>query len=77
VTFVNFAELHERYDCVLRDIATKIGEPPVSFERPKPEGTSILPGSARIGAYKEHFDAADLQLFRTIAGPTMDRLGLN
>lgn len=75
VTFVNFADLYFRYDCVIRDIAATLGEAPVSFDRPKPQGTSILPGTARVGSYKEHFDADDLQLFRDVAGPTMDRLG--
>ena len=76
VSCVRFNDLLNKYDCVIRDIAAVLGETPISFERPKPEATnSILPNAGRTGGYREYFDADDMQYFRDVAGPTMERLG--
>jgi Sulfotransferase domain len=76
ITLVGFRDLATNYEQAIRSIGPVLGEP-VSFEKPTLDDSSVLPHQGVVGSHKSYFDAEDLKLFRDIAGPTMDRLGID
>jgi hypothetical protein len=74
VTYVCFRDLRDNYEAVIRSIASVLG-PSATIEKPTLDERSVFPGKGLVGGYRDHLDAEDLELFREIAGPTMDRLG--
>jgi hypothetical protein len=75
VCFVRYEDLHGRYEASVDAIATFLSEKPLSYRRPSPRENVVFPSQGTIGAHREHFDQADLDWFREVAGETMTRLG--
>jgi hypothetical protein len=75
VTFVRFQDLALDYENVMQGFSPVFGERPHSLERPPVHENSVLPGTGRVGSYREYFDASDLRLFQDIAGDSIKRLG--
>lgn len=74
VTYIRFQDLQTNYENTLNKIATVLG-PPRNTEKPSLRDSTVLPHAGAVGSHKDIFGDEDLDLFRQIAGPTMDRLG--
>ena len=58
----------------MQSFAPIFGEHPIALTKPAIHENTVLPGTGRVGTYKEYFDASDLEFFQSIAGPCMKRL---
>ena len=60
----------------MQSFAPIFGEYPFALERPALQENAILPNTGQVGTYKQYFLDADLRFFQEVAGPAMQRLGI-
>ena len=75
VSLIRYEDLHSNFEEVIRKIGEVLGEVPISMERPSLLENVIFPSTGKIGGHRDLFNAADLEYFKEVAGPSMTHLG--